>query len=567
MKTGSTTFLKIFLFVSLFLLTFGVGRVLVSPSHPFVDNNGDGIDDFEEQFDEYKERAARYGVTFPIPELGNCGDYYGCRNFCEDPVNSSTCIAYAQSKGFYKDDPVSVNKDKILDEARREFGCNSVESCMGYCGQPENFDKCDSFAKRNNIEGAGHVTPVPEREFIGKAKDYLGCDSASSCSNLCDSPDNREKCAQFAKVMGVRGGIEQVGPGGCASEASCKTFCTDPANYQVCSGFSNAHGGNFRGPGGCTSEESCKSYCDANPENCGGFRGTGGITGQGPYPYNPAEMCSRTPSCAWAENHCQCGFYGKYEDTIKQAREYRDFCKEDPTACATGGTGGFETGKARGEFERYCSENPERCRTYEDHSRNYDPATECSRYGNCKWENNSCQCGTNPASTGGNYGDTTPEAACARSGSGCYWSNNSCQCPGGSSGGSGTYTYPTPGSGTGGTYDPAAECGRHSGCSWTGSSCNCTGSSTGGSSGGTYTYPTPTYDTPSGTYGTPSYPTPSDSYGTPSYGTPSYGTPSYGTPEYHTPSGEVHGTYTGGGLLDYVVGLLQGWLSNLGLQY
>ncbi|MEK7498088.1 MAG: hypothetical protein AAB656_04170, partial [Patescibacteria group bacterium] len=50
------------------------------------------------------EKAAEYGVTFPISELADCEDLSECRTFCEDPVNKEACVAYAKQKGFYKED-------------------------------------------------------------------------------------------------------------------------------------------------------------------------------------------------------------------------------------------------------------------------------------------------------------------------------------------------------------------------------------------------------------------------------------------------------------------------------
>ena len=142
-----------------------------------------------------EEAAAKHGITFPIGELGNCEDYSSCRTFCEDPVNQSTCIDFAKSKGFYREDQVQTSKEEIIASAKIELGCDSYDSCMSFCQESSNFDKCDAFAKGHSL-GGGHVSNTEEQQFLAKAKDVLGCDSPASCMNFCDEPDNRDKCSE-----------------------------------------------------------------------------------------------------------------------------------------------------------------------------------------------------------------------------------------------------------------------------------------------------------------------------------------------------------------------------------
>lgn len=451
-----------------FALLLGLNQqsVLVSPSHPFVDQNNNGIDDFEERVGDYGDpetRAKIYGVEFPIAELGDCSDYSTCRTFCEDPVNAQTCMDYGKKKGFYKDDPVTTDKEAILARAKQEFGCDSYESCLNFCSISLNYDKCDSFAKKNNLIG-GHVEDPGKGGILQKAKEVLGCDSPQACMSYCEKDENREKCSTFAREVGLRGGEQRVGPGGCNSEKTCQAFCSDPANYQVCSGFSQATGGQFTGPGGCSSEASCREYCSENPGNCG-YGGPGGGPGGPPgggYPggLNPQEMCNRTPNCAWNNNTCQCGFYGGSTGASQKAEEYANFCRDNPDKCQPGQSGGFDSAQNRVEFEKYCRDNPDKCR---------------------------------PGGTGGSFSNLDPTQECARYG--CRWSNNSCQCSGGSSGTSPGYS-PAPG------YSPPP-------------------GSSGSYNYGTYSPPPGGYTPPSGSYTNyspppGSYTPPSDSYTPPS---------------------------------------------------
>lgn len=486
--------------VTILLAVFTQNTVLVSPSHPFVDDNGDGIDDFEQGTGEYADpeiRAKIYGVNFPVADLGNCSNYNECRSFCEDPVNGQGCKDYGKSRGFYKDDPVEVDKDKILNEAKRRLGCDSMESCMNFCEIPANYDKCNSFAKTQGIPG-GVVDDPGGREIITKAKEVLGCDSASSCQSFCSQQENIDKCKTFAQDTGLKGGEQRVGPGGCMSEGTCKSFCSDPANYQACSGFTAVAGGKFKGPGGCESEEACKNYCEKTPQACG-LQNEGDNTSLSRN-YNPAEMCNRTPNCSWSNNSCQCGYYGETKETRQKSEEYSGFCRNNPDKCRPGQNAGLENSEKRAEFEDFCKQNPDKCKppadaaseqSYGKYGGYYygggsaDPAAECARYG-CAWSNNSCQCTSATVSSGANNppGGYAPPAGTSQQpgytggGADDYCSKYPDRCRGtapyggsntqpaaGSTytapAGPGSYTPPTSGGGSytppaGGSYTPPA---------------------------------------------------------------------------------------------------------------
>lgn len=458
-----------------------------------------------------QDAAKKYNVTFPIAELGGCTDYATCRTFCEDPLNSTACIDYAKKKGFYHEEKYEV-KGSILEIAKRQLGCDSKVACLSFCEIPANFDKCDAFAKGQGLAG-GRVDDPSKTQVISRAKEVLGCDSATGCQTLCSKEENRQKCSEFAKTVGLRGGEAHVGPGGCNSEQTCKAFCSDPQNFEVCKGFSQSSGGKFSGPGGCNSEGSCRAYCKDHENEC---RGMGGPGGSPPPGYSPQEMCSRTPNCKWEKDTCQCGFYGGPDDS-KRAGEYAEFCRKNPDKCGPGQAGGFGTEKERKDFEDYCRQNPDRCRP------STGPTTSGSPY---------------PYSSGGNT-TACPEPA-GGCGSGTTWDRGTCTCKpssgcpsgtawngtycmtnsgpsGGSSGSSYNYQSPPPG---GYSTDPATGCAQ-AGCNWTGSSCQCSSSSTPPSQ--------TTTSTPAPQPAQTSAPQPEQT----------------SQPQQSTPAPEVHGIFTG----------------------
>lgn len=390
--------------VLLMLIIFGSTKVILSPSHP-------------EEIGSDEEIAKKHGVTFPIAELGNCGSIAECRSFCEDPLNQQTCIDYAKSKGFYQESDLSSKKDQILSLAKSELGCDSESSCMALCNQPENYNKCSNFAQQHNL-GGGHVDDPNKAEIINKAKEVLGCDSHESCMNYCSQEANRQKCSDFAKEVGLRGGEQRVGPGGCTSEETCKAFCSDPVNYSVCQGFASSSGGKFVGPGGCNSEESCRAYCSSHEDECRSF---GGGPGGSPRPgYNPQEMCLKTPQCRWVQDSCQCGFYGgQSDDQSQKAQEYAKFCQNNPDRCKPGQSGGFDssTYHPTSTYQPSSTYQPYPQPSYSPYSGSgstYDPASQCSKTAGCSWNGSYCQCSTTSSSgsysppPGGSYSTPPP---------------------------------------------------------------------------------------------------------------------------------------------------------------
>ncbi len=221
-----------------------------------------------------EEAAKKYGVTYPIVSLGNCADYTSCRNYCEDETHRDACIQYAKQKGFYEE----RKTDEILTHAKTELGCNSETECKNICGKEENFEKCTNFAKKTGLVKEQILSPK-NQEILTKAKEILGCDSPQTCKSICEQEGNRQKCSEFAKQTGLKGGEEKRGPGGCNSEESCKTFCSSPDNFNECSKFKpegqerrdGPSQEGFRGPGGCTSESSCREYCEKNSSECQKF--------------------------------------------------------------------------------------------------------------------------------------------------------------------------------------------------------------------------------------------------------------------------------------------------------
>lgn len=269
--------------------------------------------------------AKKYNITFPIAELGNCVDVSSCKTYCDDTSHQDTCITFAKKKGFYKETNLDTQKQTILESAKLELGCNSEDSCKQICQKQENFEKCSQFAKKFNLSD-GNKKRISDTSTLQKANALLGCNSLDSCKALCEKEENKQKCSDFAKQAGLKGGERPVGPGGCSSIDSCRLYCLDPNHFQSCSQFvtKNATGSGeknsqFKGPGGCTNEESCRAYCKSNPQACTHVdkRVPTNLHQSSLVPSNtlPSEYCKEHPDrCNTQEQHLVTGVPHPTED-------------------------------------------------------------------------------------------------------------------------------------------------------------------------------------------------------------------------------------------------------------
>lgn len=247
----------------------------------------------EEEKEMMRQKAKQYGITFPIADLGGCAGPQECRDFCEQPANQSPCMDFAKKKGFQKEmgraRGIDADKrDELIQKARVELGCTSMESCSRVC--ESDHSRCETFARKHGVyqeppESSGRYSAEEKRELMQKAQSELGCTSMESCKSTCEK--NPQQCMAFAKKHGFdktpspNYGTQRFGNGGCDSEESCKKYCQEhPDECPGFQGYSRAaeggsiqqqHQGSYTGPSGCRTEAECKSWCNDHPDKCPGF--------------------------------------------------------------------------------------------------------------------------------------------------------------------------------------------------------------------------------------------------------------------------------------------------------
>lgn len=250
------------------------------------------------------DEAEIAGITFPIPELGNCTDKAACKAYCDNPTNIDACTAFAQTHGLMsKEEAEHAKKFKrSLEEGTTPGGCKTPDECKSYCSDIRNIESCLAFAKAQGIKDEHSEEGEKVFRYI-KAGGAMpgGCTSRDTCDAYCSDFDHAEECLAFAEKAGLtvtRGGEGDIPPGqfrkfielakrgetpgGCTSKDACETYCRDSSHFEECVSFGEKIGfippaeaekirkTGGKGPGGCTSAEACRSFCDdpAHRDEC-----------------------------------------------------------------------------------------------------------------------------------------------------------------------------------------------------------------------------------------------------------------------------------------------------------
>lgn len=318
-------------------------------------------------------------ISYPIPELGNCGSKTACRAYCDLPANRTACLNFASARGIdvYGDRP-GGDLTGLTFPIPELGNCGSVQECKTYCDQPQNRQACFNFAYEKGLVGgekaaeklSGLTFPIAE---LGN------CGSLAECEVYCNQPDHHQACNAYAKAHGFEPQGGMAGPGGCSTSEECDAYCSNPAHREECDAawqkycaphpdWPKCQKGPGGGPGGCTSDEECRAYCEAHPDDeecrrgreewcqqhpdeCKGFEGPGGCMSE----EECRLYCEQNPDDA----ECRRG----HEEWC---REHPDECQGPPAGEAGPPEGGEGPGPGEGPDEcggmdcaQFCRENPD----------------------------------------------------------------------------------------------------------------------------------------------------------------------------------------------------------------
>lgn len=240
------------------------------------------------------------GVTFPIPELGNCGSRVECEAYCDLPENMKACLDFAEAHNLISKEEIKMARKMLkLGATAGPGGCRGQSECEAYCDDIAHIKECISFAEKYDL-----IPPEELKEAklvvaaIKKGIKPPNCKNKAECDVYCMAPENMEECLSFGEAAGlipeeeleeakmaleaIRKGVK---PPPCRGKTECDEYCAVFEHLEECITFAEAAGfisseeatmvrkTGGKGPGGCRGEEDCEAYCEdpANAEECINF--------------------------------------------------------------------------------------------------------------------------------------------------------------------------------------------------------------------------------------------------------------------------------------------------------
>lgn len=238
------------------------------------------------------EQVKTNGITFPIPELGNCANATACMQYCDQQQNHDACTAFGKMKGLtHESEQTKINTGRILQDAKTVLGCNSMDACRIFCSSPDNKQKCMAFAQSEGIAPkiSSSITPTPlPVNLFEITKSLLNCDSLTTCKEVCSKQENYQKCTSFATAHNLTTPhpskkpqmMDQNEHEGTSSSTfqlyqKQKPFLTPPSDKAA-----------LMQKIGCTTTQECAQYCKEHTGVCPGFpyASTSGTFKLQPYP-------------------------------------------------------------------------------------------------------------------------------------------------------------------------------------------------------------------------------------------------------------------------------------------
>ncbi len=203
-----------------------------------------------QQLEEAKkvQAAIKKGIK-PPP----CKGKKECDSYCEDPNNMEECITFGAEAGFLQGKELEDSKKMLqaLKKGVKPPPCKGKEACDAYCGDPNNMEKCVTFAiEAGFMQGKELEDSQKMLQALKKGVKPPTCNGKEECDRYCSEESHMEECMNFAEAAGFMT-KEQAdmarktggkGPGGCKGKEECEAFCNDPNNQETCFNFAKENG-------------------------------------------------------------------------------------------------------------------------------------------------------------------------------------------------------------------------------------------------------------------------------------------------------------------------------------
>jgi len=246
-------------------------------------------------------------IVFPVAELGNCQSEQECRAYCDDSVNVTQCVAFAEKYSILSLEEIAKAKKFQEIGAKGPGGCGSERACEAYCSDISHIEECLSFAETHGFMEGHDLEEAKKVASALRQGAQLpgGCTNKDACESYCSDTSHMKECVEFAEKAGFMNPEElkeakqvlkalDAGvafPGDCKGKNECQAYCEDPGNMEECVNFGIAAGfippeeaeqvrrmiplmKEGKMPEGCRGgREKCEAYCaqEENAQECTTF--------------------------------------------------------------------------------------------------------------------------------------------------------------------------------------------------------------------------------------------------------------------------------------------------------
>ncbi len=194
-------------------------------------------------------------ITFPVAELGNCKDKADCKSFCDNPENIDKCVSFAKEHNLISETE-AARAEKFAKAGPGPGGCEGI-ACKTYCDDISHAEECIAFAKEHGLAANEEIEKIQKISALLKsgAETPGGCRGKDECETYCSEASHAEECLAFAEKAGFMPKEElerarkmiplmQKGetPGGCKSKDQCEAYCQSGEHFDECIAFAEKAG-------------------------------------------------------------------------------------------------------------------------------------------------------------------------------------------------------------------------------------------------------------------------------------------------------------------------------------
>lgn len=161
----------------------------------------------EDELIEFKSVALALKAGAKLP--GDCTSRNECLTYCENPTHIDECLDFAEEAGFISGEELAEARRvaPFLKSGETPGGCKSKAECEAYCGYPDHFDECITFAEKLGFMSAREAELIKKAAGKSPGDCALGSrnpeEAQTQCAVFCNKEENRQTCFSFAVEMGL----------------------------------------------------------------------------------------------------------------------------------------------------------------------------------------------------------------------------------------------------------------------------------------------------------------------------------------------------------------------------